>query len=123
MKHGRLFYFVDLLLSERDVDDTRRSPCQPSRQPGAATTGKAARKLKPLLKLLQPITILLANAKDDENTRLSLPAPPTLKRLEPPQLSPSSWKRNFARPRPTQTAVPVTSVNGTDGDICIWWTH
>ena len=25
--------------------------------------------------------------------------------------------------RPTQTAVPVTFVNGRDGDICIWWTH
>ena len=25
--------------------------------------------------------------------------------------------------RPTQTAVPVTFVNGRDGDICIWWTQ
>jgi hypothetical protein len=38
------------------------------------------------MKLLQPITILFANAKDAENTQLRLPPAPTLKRLEPPQL-------------------------------------
>ncbi len=38
------------------------------------------------MKLLQPITIIFANAKDSENTQLQLSPPPTLKRLEPPQL-------------------------------------
>ncbi len=85
-KKDRLYDKILALEGEVDRDRTRFDAYSALFLEAASTTGKAARKLKPLMKLLQPITILFANAKDTENTQLRLPPAPTLKRLEPPQL-------------------------------------
>jgi hypothetical protein len=86
-KKEALYARISDLESEVDRDRTRFDAYSALFLEAATTTGKAARKLKPLMKLLQPITILFANAKESENTQLlRLPPAPTLKRLEPPQL-------------------------------------
>jgi hypothetical protein len=85
-KKDRLYDKILALAGEVDRDRTRFDAYSALLLEAATTTGKAVRKLKPLLKLLQPITILFANAKYSENTQLQLPPAPTLKRLEPPQL-------------------------------------
>lgn len=85
-KKDRLYDKILALEGEVNRDRTRFDAYSALFLEAATTTGKAARKLKPLMKLLQPITILFANAKDNEDTQLRLPPAPTRKRLEPPQL-------------------------------------
>jgi hypothetical protein len=107
-KKEALYAKIGALESEVDRDRTRFDVYSALLLEAATTTGKAARKLKPLMKLLQPITVLFANAKEDENTQLRLPPPETLKRLEPPQLK-------LAAPEPEPE--PRTPINDLDDDI------
>jgi hypothetical protein len=85
-KREALYRRISDLENEVVRDRTRYDAYSALFLEAATTTGKAARKLKPLLKLLHPITIIFANAKEDEEAQLRLAPPPPLKRLEPPQL-------------------------------------
>jgi hypothetical protein len=106
-KREALYRRISDLENEVDRDRTRFGAYSALLLEAAATTGKAARKLKPLMKLLQPITILLAIAKESENAQLRLPPAPALKRLEPPRL-------NLPSPEPEPPNQPL---NDLDDDI------
>ena len=64
-KREALYARISALESEIDRNRTRFDVYSALLLETATTTGKAARKLKPLMKLLHPITIIFANAKED----------------------------------------------------------
>jgi hypothetical protein len=88
-KKEALIAKVTALSDEVDRDRTRIEALAALTLEVAATTGEAARRLKPVKGILDTVAKLLGHAKDAENARPSLPAPQERKRLEPPR-SPKS---------------------------------
>jgi hypothetical protein len=107
-KKEALYARISALQNEVDRDRTRFDVYAALVLETATTTGKAARKLKPLMKLLQPITALFANATESENAQLRLPPAQPLKRLEPPPLKLAP---------PPESDPPRQPINDLDDDI------
>jgi hypothetical protein len=108
VKKEALYARISALQNEVDRDRTRFDVYAALILETATTTGKVARKLKPLMKLLQPITALFANATESENSQLRLPPAQPLKRLEPPPLKLAP---------PPEPDPPRQPINDLDDDI------
>jgi hypothetical protein len=111
-KREALYRRISDLENEVDRDRTRFDAYAALVLEASTTTEKAARQLKPLIKLLQPITTLFANATDSENAQLQLPPAQPLKRLEPPPLK-------LAPPEPESEPEPPPRqpINDLDDEI------
>jgi hypothetical protein len=84
-KKEALIARVAALSAEVDRDRTRIEALAALALEVATTTGEAARRLKPVKGILDTVAKLLGHAKDAENARPSLTAPPERKRLGPPR--------------------------------------
>jgi hypothetical protein len=79
--------------SEVDRDRTRFDSAMALMIEAAGATGEAAKKLKPVRKIIDSITDLIKSAKDEEDSGSpSLPPPEERKRIEPPRASSPSDK-------------------------------